>query len=58
MAPSDLGRPDFPKSPDSWQQTTGLTDAEAGVLVTAVQKVPLSKLLKHSDKSRDKIVTD
>jgi len=28
-----------------------------GVLVTAVQKVPLSKLLKHCDKSRVKIVT-
>lgn len=31
--------------------------AICGVLVTAVQKVPLSKLLKHSDKSREKIVT-
>ena len=28
-----------------------------GVLVTAVQKVPLSKLLKHRDKRRKKTVT-
>ena len=30
---------------------------DGGVLVTALQKVPLSKLLKHIDKSPDRIAT-